>query len=103
MPVPTSAYFLNFYTLKLNIPQASLHFDKDGISLWLVALRNSGPIQQTNGNPPGLFNLLPVLVTVLANNVDLLGSVIDIATSYYLLNATYVLQVGLFWVSRASI
>lgn len=67
----------------------------DGIHLWLAALRNSpSPPSQ----PLKYYDLLDKLVSMLSQNFDLLGSITELLESYYVSNATFVLQV---WVTTS--
>ncbi|KAF9534185.1 armadillo-type protein [Crepidotus variabilis] len=67
------------------------HLDVDGLSLWLAALRNTPNISPPDSSP-SLRELFPYAIELLSINLDLLGSVIDILESYYLLDAVYILQ-----------
>ena len=62
----------------------------DGINLWLAALRNSPPLPP---QPHKYYELLEKLVSMLSQNFDLLGSITDLLVSYFVSNATFVLQV----------
>lgn len=70
---------------------AQLHLDEDAIILWKAALHNAVSIEGANG-VPGLIDLFPLAISLLSENLDLLGSVIMILESYYLLDASRVLQ-----------
>lgn len=48
-----------------------------------------------NGSP-GLIELFPIAMSMLASNLDLLGSVVEIVTSYLFLDARTILAVRLF-------
>jgi hypothetical protein len=61
-----------------------------GINLWLTALRNSPPLPS---QPHKYFDLLEQLVSMLSQNFDLLGSITGLLVSYFVSNATFVLQV----------
>lgn len=71
-----------------------MHLDEDAIILWKAALHNAVSIEGANG-VPGLIDLFPLAISLLSENLDLLGSVIMILESYYLLDASRVLQVRL--------
>ena len=71
-----------------------MYLDADGLNLWLAALRNSVTIVSDDGSP-GLRVLFPQALQLLATNLDLLGSITEIVVSYFLLDARYILQVGI--------
>lgn len=50
-------------------------------------------IESVNG-APGLIDVMPVLISLLAVNLDLLGKIIGLVESYFLLGAPLVLQVN---------
>lgn len=60
--------------------------------LWQAALRNTVTIESVNG-APALIDILPLLISLLAVNLDLLGKIIGLVESYLLLGAPLVLQV----------
>ena len=62
----------------------------DGINLWLAALRNSPSLPS---QPHKYYELVEKLVSMLSQNFDLLGSITDLLVSYFVSNATFVLQV----------
>jgi len=68
--------------------------DNDGIILWKEAMRNTLSVQSVSGSP-ALENLLPLAVEQLGQNLDLLGSLLDIMESYFLLDGARILEVGL--------
>jgi hypothetical protein len=70
-----------------------MHLDEDALTLWLSTLRCSVP--PLNGSP-NVFDLLPSAIMLLHDNLDLLGNVTGIVESYYLLDASVVLQVEHF-------
>ncbi|KAH9947240.1 ARM repeat-containing protein [Amylocystis lapponica] len=72
-------------------PGAQLHLDKDALNLWLAALRNSVTLESVGGGP-GLLELIPILILLLSENYDLLGTVIMIVEGYILLDAAHVLR-----------
>lgn len=49
---------------------------------------------------PGLIDLFPVAMTMLASNLDLLGSVVEIVTSYLFLDARTILAVRVHQLSE---
>lgn len=67
--------------------------DQDALILWETALQN---LPATPGQPSALFPLFPLAISFLAENLDLLGKAVGILESYYLLEATAILQVSLF-------
>lgn len=64
--------------------------DTDGVNLWLAALRNSPSLPS---QPHKYYDLLEKLVSMLSQNFDILGSTTDLLVSYFVSNATAVLQV----------
>lgn len=73
-------------------PQSIVHLDQDGLNLWLSALRNTTTIASVNGAPP-LSDLIPYALGFLADNLDLLGTTINIVESYVFLDALGLTQV----------
>ncbi|KAF9226602.1 ARM repeat-containing protein [Gyrodon lividus] len=71
-------------------PGFAVHLDDDGVNLWLAALRNSTTLQ--SASVPSLLHLFPLAISLLANNLDLLGKVIFIVESYLFVDAPLVLQ-----------
>ncbi|ETW83875.1 hypothetical protein HETIRDRAFT_443980 [Heterobasidion irregulare TC 32-1] len=72
-------------------PSLISHLDEDALSLWSTALRNTNTIEGINGGP-GLIDLVPLAISLLAGNLDLLGKITTILESYYLLGAGQVVQ-----------
>ncbi|KXN86407.1 Importin-11 [Leucoagaricus sp. SymC.cos] len=72
-------------------PNAIIHLDEDGLNLWLSALRNTTTITSVNG-APALSELIPEALGLLANNLDLFGTTINIVESYILLDASGLTQ-----------
>ncbi|GLB33947.1 putative ARM repeat-containing protein [Lyophyllum shimeji] len=72
-------------------PGAITNLDDDALTLWLTALRNTLTLTSVNG-APALFDLFPVAVDLLSTNFDLLGKIISILESYFLLDAPGLLQ-----------
>ncbi|KAF9782921.1 ARM repeat-containing protein [Thelephora terrestris] len=70
-------------------PQAATTLDLEGIKLWLAALRSSPSLPS---QPHKYYDLLEKLVLMLSHNFDILGSVTDLLVSYFISNATIVLQ-----------
>ncbi|TFY83956.1 hypothetical protein EWM64_g62 [Hericium alpestre] len=71
-------------------PGASTHLDEDALGLWSAALRNTPVMARTDG--ASLIDLFPIAITLLSENLDLLGKVIGIIESYFLLDAVQVVQ-----------
>ena len=67
--------------------------EQDAFILWQSALRNTNTIVGMNG-APGLVDLLPLAVQQLSTNLELLGTIVRIHESYFLLDAPRVLQVS---------
>lgn len=74
------------------MPGVQLHLDQDGLNLWQCALRNSVTVESVGG-APGLIDIFPLAVGLLAENLDLLGKIIGIHESYYILDGSQILQV----------
>ncbi len=72
--------------------QARLQLDKDGLNLWQAALQNATSIMVSPGMP-SLYDILPLAIVLLADNLDLLGSITGIVQSYVVLDCVGVLQV----------
>ena len=71
---------------------AQLHLDQDALALWLAALRNAVTLDGVNG-APGYIELFPLVISLLSENLDLLGSISEIVESYILVDVTRVLSV----------
>ncbi|KAG6821587.1 hypothetical protein H0H93_000096 [Arthromyces matolae] len=72
-------------------PDASINLDEDGLTLWLSALRNTLVLGSVDG-APALFDLFPLAMDLLSSNFDLLGRIVSILESYFLLDAPSILQ-----------
>ncbi|KAI0650678.1 ARM repeat-containing protein [Trametes meyenii] len=72
-------------------PPAQVHLDEDAFALWLSALRNTTTLEGQNG-APGLIELFPDLIRQLSSNLDMLGTIIHVVESYFLLDAPRILQ-----------
>ncbi|KAH9938596.1 ARM repeat-containing protein [Fomitopsis serialis] len=72
-------------------PGAQLHLDQDALALWLIAIRNSTTLEGVDGGP-GYISLFPLVISLLSENLDLLGSISEIVESYLLVDATRILQ-----------
>ncbi|EEB98277.1 hypothetical protein MPER_02244, partial [Moniliophthora perniciosa FA553] len=66
-----------------------MNLDTDGALLWKEAMRST--TSGTTGNP-SLSNLLPTAIRLLETNLDLLGSLLNIMQSYFILNGEQILQ-----------
>nr|XP_019050076.1 hypothetical protein I302_00497 [Kwoniella bestiolae CBS 10118]OCF29006.1 hypothetical protein I302_00497 [Kwoniella bestiolae CBS 10118] len=72
-------------------PPAKDFFEDDGLILWQTALWNAAsPYQPTKET--GLIRLLPGLLTMLGENMDLLSKLLPLLDSYLLLDATGITQ-----------
>lgn len=69
------------------------HLDQDGLELWLSALRNATSHCTAPPGVPSLLDLAPAALHLLAENLDLLGTVVSIVEAYFLLDAPGLLQV----------
>ena len=83
----------HYFTVILANVQAIMNLDADGILLWEATMRNTTTVDAVNGAPP-LSGLFPILIQLLSENLDLLGSITSLLRSYYILDAPKVLQVG---------
>ncbi|KAI0053014.1 ARM repeat-containing protein [Auriscalpium vulgare] len=72
-------------------PAFSVQLDSDAIKLWTVALRNASTLEGVAGGP-GLIDLFPLAISLLSQNLDLLGRITDVVESYFLLGANLLLQ-----------
>ena len=60
--------------------------------LWQSALRNTNTIEGS----PGLVELVPLIIQQLSSNFELLGTIVRILESYFLLDASRILQASLY-------
>ncbi|KIM90936.1 hypothetical protein PILCRDRAFT_1173 [Piloderma croceum F 1598] len=72
-------------------PGCITHLDEDALLLWQTAVRNTVTVESVNG-APALIDLFPLLMSLLRVNLDLLGKIIGIMESYFLLGAQLILQ-----------
>ena len=73
--------------------QAQAQLDEDALIMWQAALSNSTTLDDSNsGVTP--FELVPLILTLIANNFDILGKTVRIVESYLLLDAPRFLQVS---------
>ncbi|KAJ3710388.1 ran binding protein 11 [Lentinula raphanica] len=68
------------------------NLDGDGSNLWKEAMRNTLTMDNPGPNET-LASLMDVLVNQLKTNLDLLGTMIDITESYFLLDPARMLQI----------
>lgn len=73
--------------------KVAVNLDDDALNLWLAALRNAPSLQGAPGT--SLLQLFPLAISLLANNLDLLGKIIFIVESYLLVDAPLILQASL--------
>ncbi|KAH7916807.1 ARM repeat-containing protein [Hygrophoropsis aurantiaca] len=71
--------------------EAISNLDEDAFALWMSALKNTPTLQNAPGQP-ALIDLLPTVLHFLANNLDLLGKTTALIESYFLVDASLVLQ-----------
>ncbi|KAJ7094628.1 armadillo-type protein [Mycena belliarum] len=86
-------------------PGVATHLDEDTMDLWLASLRNATGIQSQTGGP-ALIDAFPQAISLLAENLDLLGKAISIVDSYLLLDGVFILQtsaVDLFHAFRRAL
>ncbi|CUA70323.1 Importin beta-like protein kap113 [Rhizoctonia solani] len=73
-------------------PESKLYLDADALQLWLAALRNATALPAPQPGVLCLSELIPELIREMHDNIDLLGTLLQILESYLLLNATMVVQ-----------
>ncbi|KAA1466319.1 ARM repeat-containing protein [Dentipellis sp. KUC8613] len=71
-------------------PRARVHIDEDALNLWSIALRNATSLNSLNG--VSLADLFPLAISLLSENLDLLGNIMGIVESYFLMDATRIAQ-----------
>lgn len=71
-------------------PGVAINLDEDALNLWLAAVRNSSSLGYAGG--PGLLDLVPLAVSLLSDNLDLLGKIVSIVESCLFVDAPAVLQ-----------
>lgn len=71
--------------------KVAINLDEDALNLWLAAVRNSSSLGYAGG--PGLIDLVPLAISLLSDNLDLLGKIVSIVESYLFVDAPAVLQV----------
>ncbi|KAH7931251.1 ARM repeat-containing protein [Leucogyrophana mollusca] len=71
--------------------EAVKNLDDDALELWISALRHTTTLQSAAGQP-ALLDLFPIGVSLLAENLDLLGKVVTIIEAYIFVDASLVLQ-----------
>ncbi|ODO04862.1 hypothetical protein I350_05472 [Cryptococcus amylolentus CBS 6273] len=72
-------------------PPAKEFFEEDGLILWQTAIYNATSLYQPNVST-GLIRLLPGLLQVLGENMDLLSTLVGLVDSYLLLDAQNITQ-----------
>jgi hypothetical protein len=75
--------------------KVAINLDEDALNLWLAAIRNSSSLSSASG--PGLIELVPLAISLLSDNLDLLGKIVSIIESYLFVDAPAVLQVLFFF------
>ncbi|KAL0067569.1 hypothetical protein AAF712_005284 [Marasmius tenuissimus] len=68
-----------------------MNLDGDGIVLWKEAMRNTLSATAADSGRP-LIDLFPVCLRQLESNLDLLGSLLNVAESYFLLEGPRILE-----------
>jgi hypothetical protein len=71
-------------------PGVAINLDEDALNLWLAAIRNSSSLCCAGG--PSLIDLVPLAVSLLSDNLDLLGKIVSIVESCLFVDAPAVLQ-----------
>ncbi|ODN87082.1 hypothetical protein L198_07084 [Cryptococcus wingfieldii CBS 7118] len=72
-------------------PPAKEFFEEDGLILWQTAIYNATSLHQPNVST-SLIHLLPGLLQVLGENMDLLSTLVGLVDSYLLLDAQNITQ-----------
>lgn len=73
-------------------PPAKEYFEEDGIILWQTSLYNASSLHQPSSEN-GLIRLLPGLLGMLGENIDILDKSLQLLDSYLLLDASGITQV----------
>ncbi|KAI0320679.1 ARM repeat-containing protein [Amylostereum chailletii] len=76
-------------------PGFAVQLDDHTFKLWMAALRHATTLQGYNGGQ-GLIDLFPLLVSLLSQNLDVLGKITSILESYFLLGANESYSAALF-------
>ncbi|KAI1796323.1 ARM repeat-containing protein [Ganoderma leucocontextum] len=79
------------------VPPAQIQLETDAFALWLSALRNTNTLD----GAPGLVELVPLIIQQLSGNLEMLGTIVHILESYFLLDASRILQVAAAELLRA--
>ena len=79
------------------LSKARSKLDEDGLRLWQAALQNNVTLEAVPG-APSLMDVFPIAVDLLADNLDLLGSITSVIRSYLVLDfeSAKILQVRKF-------
>ncbi|KJA30164.1 hypothetical protein HYPSUDRAFT_125792 [Hypholoma sublateritium FD-334 SS-4] len=72
-------------------PAFIVQLDVDALNLWSSSLRNTTSISSSGGSPC-LRDIFPDAMALLGTNLDLLGSIVSVVESYFLLDAEYILK-----------
>lgn len=72
--------------------KVAVNLDDDALNLWLTALRHASTLQAPGTS---LLQLFPLAISLLAENLDLLGKTISIVESYLFVDASLILQASL--------
>ena len=75
------------------ICQAQIYLDEDALIMWQAALSNSTTLDDSQSGVT-LFELAPLVISLVANNFDRLDKTVRIVESYLLLDASRLLQVS---------
>jgi hypothetical protein len=76
--------------------QVKLQLDEEGLQLWKASLHNATTVEPAAPGVPGLIDLVPTAISMLADNLDILGSLLSITESYILISGDKVFQVCAF-------
>lgn len=79
-------------SLLISERQFATELETDALHLWITALRSAAVLRNPSGDS-SLLDLFPKVISLLAENWAVLGSVIDILEGYLLLDANTVMQV----------
>ncbi|KAI0693596.1 ARM repeat-containing protein [Cytidiella melzeri] len=72
-------------------PGAQAQLDEDALIMWQAALSNTNALDDASSGVT-LFELVPLGISLLADNFDLLGKIVGVIDSYILLDAPRMLQ-----------
>lgn len=74
--------------------QSRLALDEDGLRLWAAVLRNATSLSSPI-SAPSLYDVLPIVLSLLSENLDILGPILNVLRSYFVIGAEQILQVSI--------